>query len=321
MYQIFLTTFLAKIWICKKSDCSKKIWKRQKTSSKKTFNEKSILIISQSPPPLSVGWKCYLISVLHIPNLNLNWPSQHLLKVKNCCIVDLLWTSFVLTKQVNLLLISTQAGLLNPNQWKGGQPARYKRCFSLLLSKWVFSAQNMLTKWLNHTWTILYIEVIQCFSFKNDNNNVKRASSNKTLRRHTGCLSLTQKTILSQFFSFFLSLSLSLSFSLFLSLFLSFFFFFPSFFLLLFCLPEYTSLSLSTFHSIFPSSIFISSASLPQNYLHSSQQTILPSLRQHQHHLASDNWLNIFDEKTMLRRASKRAHVTCVNDINQSINI
>ena len=187
MYQIFLTTFFAKIWICKKSDCSRKIWKRQKTSSKKTFNEKSILIISQSPPPLSVGWKCYLISVLHIPNLNLNWPSQHLLKVKNCCIVDLLWTSFVLTKQVNLLLISTQAGLLNPNQWKGGQPARYKRCFSLLLSKWVFSAQNMLTKWLNHTWTILYIEVIQCFSFKNDNNNVKRASSNKTLRRHIRC--------------------------------------------------------------------------------------------------------------------------------------
>ena len=229
MYQIFLTTFLAKIWICKKSDCSKKIWKRQKTSSKKTFNEKSILIISQSPPPLSVGWKCYLISVLHIPNLNLNWPSQHLLKVKNCCIVDLLWTSFVLTKQVNLLLISTQAGLLNPNQWKGGQPARYKRCFSLLLSKWVFSAQNMLTKWLNHTWTILYIEVIQCFSFKNDNNNVKRASSNKTLRRHTGCLSLTQKTILSQFFSFFLSLSLFVFLTLPFSI--SFFFLFLSFFL------------------------------------------------------------------------------------------
>ena len=230
MYQIFLTTFLAKIWICKKSDCSRKIWKRQKTSSKKTFNEKSILIISQSPPPLSVGWKCYLISVLHIPNLNLNWPSQHLLKVKNCCIVDLLWTSFVLTKQVNLLLISTQAGLLNPNQWKGGQPARYKRCFSLLLSKWVFSAQNMLTKWLNHTWTILYIEVIQCFSFKNDNNNVKRASSNKTLRRHTGCLSLTQKTILSQFFSFFLSLSLCLSHSSFLYFFLFSFSFLLSFF-------------------------------------------------------------------------------------------
>ena len=229
MYQIFLTTFLAKIWICKKSDCSKKIWKRQKTSSKKTFNEKSILIISQSPPPLSVGWKCYLISVLHIPNLNLNWPSQHLLKVKNCCIVDLLWTSFVLTKQVNLLLISTQAGLLNPNQWKGGQPARYKRCFSLLLSKWVFSAQNMLTKWLNHTWTILYIEVIQCFSFKNVNNNVKRASSNKTLRRHTGCLSLTQKTILSQFFSFFLSLSLFVFLTLPFSI--SFFFLFLSFFL------------------------------------------------------------------------------------------
>ena len=87
----------------------------------------------------------------------------------------------------------------------------------------------MLTKWLNHTWTILYIEVIQCFSFKNDNNNVKRASSNKTLRRHTGCLSLTQKTILSQFFSFFLSLSLFVFLTLPFSI--SFFFLFLSFFL------------------------------------------------------------------------------------------
>ena len=89
----------------------------------------------------------------------------------------------------------------------------------------------MLTKWLNHTWTILYIEVIQCFSFKNDNNNMKRASSNKTLRRYTWCLSLTQKNhFIASLFILSLSLSLCLSHSSFLYFFLFSFSFRLSFF-------------------------------------------------------------------------------------------